>query len=191
MASRAAPRTRPQSPPPAARGRPKQPSAMALVIGIGSYPSYGANGKEANDLDGPILDATRVAEWLAEHGDAHVTLITSSGRSSRNGAGIRKWKVREIHPSLEDVTTPLNGYMVDSIRAVQKGGKSRIAKRLYVYMAGHGYMPEPNHLALVTAESINPGFIQSIQATSWADWFAEQYHFDEIVLWMDCGAERN
>ncbi|HEV2816411.1 MAG TPA: hypothetical protein VGW40_04210 [Allosphingosinicella sp.] len=190
MASRALPQARARMPARPAPGR-SQPSARAIVVGIGHYPRYGAGGTAENDLKGPELDATMMAEWLVEQEKAHVTLITSSGRSGQRGSRNKKWKVTDMRPRLEDVQAPLNGFMVDSIDAVQKGGKSRLANRLYVYMAGHGYMPEPNHLALVTTESINPGFIQSIQATSWVDWFAEQHHFDEIVLWMDCCAERN
>jgi hypothetical protein len=156
----------------------------AIVIGIGNYQRFGPQ-QSANDLSGPVADATDVAHWLAKKAKANVTLLTSNGRKGE------KWKVTEMRPMAQDVEAPLNDLVVESITRVAAGKPSRIARRLYIYVAGHGFMPEADHVALVTAESMERDFVRSVEMTVWADWFADQYHFDELVLWMDCCADRD
>jgi hypothetical protein len=155
----------------------------AIVVGIGCYSRYGAG--KPNNLAGPVADATAVADWLAGSAGAHVTLLTSNG-----GAG-QPWTVSDLRPETPDLKREFDKLVIEAVMNGNAGRPSRLARRLYVYMAGHGFMPDHNELALVTAESIDPGFVQSLQVTAWVDWFSDQYHFDELVLWMDCCARRD
>ena len=163
---------------------PQAAADRAIVVGIGNYLRYGP-GKGVNHLDGPIADATDIAKWLVNSAGADVTLMTSNGRKGES------WTIANMRPNESDVETPFSKLVVESLDLVEAGKPSQIGRRLYIYMAGHGFMPEADHVSLVTAESIERDFVRSLQATAWANWFADQYHFDELVLWMDCCAERN
>jgi Caspase domain len=160
---------------PTAPGPPDGPSDRALVVGIQRYPDLGLN-----PLQGPVKDAEEMADWLANSAKAHVTLITS------NGSDGQKWTVTDIRPHPQDIIGEFENYL----REANKKPVRRLGRRLYIYMAGHGFMPEPRHLALITANAIGDQAIPNIQATSWVDWFADQFYFDELVLWMDCCATR-
>jgi hypothetical protein len=153
----------------------------AIVVGISSYPKFGRDGASSNDLQGPVKDAYAIADWLVNKANARVTLITSTGRD-----GGQPWTVSERRPNSQDIMDGFIDYVGESL------GKStvRLGKRLYVYMAGHGFAPEPRHLALITADAVSDIVVPNIQATSWIDWFADQLYFDECVLWMDCCATR-
>ncbi|MCP3404459.1 hypothetical protein [Bradyrhizobium sp. CCGB01] len=147
----------------------------ALVVGIASYPKLGLK-----PLLGPVWDAKRMADWLVTSAKAHVTLITS------DGTGNNSWTVSDMRPTPDDVTQGFISYLAES----QGKPIQRLGRRLYVYMAGHGFMPEPRNLALITANALGDSWIPNIQATSWIDWFADQLYFDEYVLFMDCCATR-
>jgi hypothetical protein len=130
-------------------------------------------------LAGPVQDATDMANWLAQQSNTHVTLVTSHGTNSEN------WTVHDYRPNFGDVERPLND-LVDEGEILRNGGYPvTLGRRLTIYMAGHGFAPRNKHLALITAEA-NQGRMASIEASSWADWFADQTHFDEIILLMDC-----
>jgi hypothetical protein len=147
----------------------------AIVVGISNYPKLGIGG-----LSGPVKDAHAMADWLQQSAGAHVTLITSEGRGSES------WTVSDRRPNQQDIEDGFDSYILESMDQ----NTMRIGRRLYVYMAGHGFAPEPRHLALITANALRDVKIPNIQATSWIDWFADQLYFDECVLWMDCCAER-
>ena len=168
----------------ASAAKKKPETDRAIVIGIGNYRRYGPQ-LTANDLSGPVADASEIADWLVKEAKAKVTLITS------NGIRGRKWRISNMRPQVDDMEEPLNELAVESLTRVAEGKPSRIARRLYIYVAGHGFMPEADHVALVAADSIDRNYVRSIEMTAWAYWFAEQYHFDELVLWMDCCADRN
>ncbi|HEX8262689.1 MAG TPA: hypothetical protein VF547_07430, partial [Allosphingosinicella sp.] len=65
---------------------------------------------------------------------------------------------------------------------------SRVANRLYVYTAGHGFAPDPRSRSLILADALGTAKVPNFHAPAWIDWFASQYHFEELVLWMDCCA---
>ncbi|MCK1412527.1 caspase family protein [Bradyrhizobium sp. CW4] len=147
----------------------------ALVVGIERYPSLGLN-----PLKGPVGDAGRMADWLVNSAKARVTLITSDGSPES------PWTVADLRPTMQDVTDSFVGYLRESNGRPTR----RLARRLYVYMAGHGFMPEPRNLAIIAADALGDQYIPNVQATSWVDWFADQLYFDEYVLFMDCCTTR-
>lgn len=146
----------------------------AIVIGIGRYPTFGADGRTPNDLDGAVPDAVDMADWLVTHAKATVTLVTSKG-----GHG-EAWTTAELRPTETDVKRSFRPYL--------ESGGARVARRLYVYMAGHGFAPEPRSRCLILADALGTTDVPNFEAPAWIDWFAQQYHFDELVLWMDCCA---
>jgi hypothetical protein len=119
-----------------------------------------------------------------------VTLITSTGRRGPDDEE-EVYTVTDLRPMADDLQRQFNKMAVEAVQNRLNGRPTRLARRLYVYMAGHGFMPEQNQLSIVTADSIDPDFVQSLQATAWIDWLSDQYHFDELVLWMDCCAGRD
>lgn len=150
----------------------------AIVVGIGSYPLFSSDGRTANNLQGPVRDAQEMASWLSQTARAKVVLITSTGRPGE------AWQVAERRPCRADIEHEFDQYVSQGFLAPTR----RIGRRLYIYMAGHGFCPEPRHMSLITADALANISIPNIQATSWVDWFAVQTYFDEFVLWMDCCA---
>jgi len=145
----------------------------AIVIGIGRYPRFGPDGVTPNDLPGAVADAQDMAKWFQDTG-VHTTVITSAGR---DGA---VWNVDEIRPTRSDVEGLFTPFVASQM--------PRVANRLYVYMAGHGLAPDPRSRALILADAAGLAWVPSFEAPAWIDWFANQTHFDELVLWMDCCA---
>ena len=145
----------------------------AIVIGISHYPKLGRNGTEPNDLPGAVYDAGEMANWLANRAGAEVTTITSTGIDGR------PWEVGTVRPGISDVHDAFRPYATAT---------DRTGDRLYVYMAGHGFAPDPRSRCLILADAIasNPAWLPNFDAPSWIDWFAMQTQFDEFVLWMDC-----
>lgn len=153
------------------------PSDRAIVVGVGRYLRLGPRGTPRN-LSGPARDATEVADWLQGQG-AHVTLVTSDG--SPEG----QWTIADLRPESADIERQLNKLVDDAEDLRNQGLPVRLGRRLTIYMAGHGFAPNRNHLALLTAEA-SEGRMASLSATDWVDWLVDQTHFEEIVLWMDC-----
>lgn len=145
----------------------------AIVVGIGSYPTFGADGKSPNDLPGAVKDAEAVATWLANNAQTDVKLITSTGV---NGAAWHVTSLVAAHP----VTSDLDSAFVPFV------GAPRLADRLYVYAAGHGLAPDLRSRCLITADAKGIDWVPNLEIPAWIDWLANQVHFDELVLWMDC-----
>lgn len=148
---------------------------QAIVVGIGRYPRF-----KGDPLPGAITDANMMADWLAHSAMANVTLITSEGLSAQTGK--ETYKITDLRPHRSDIDIGFSGYTTN--------GNGRQGRRLYIYLAGHGFMPDYKSLALITAEASGDKFLPNIDGPGWAMWFADQLYFDEIVLWMDCCATR-
>ncbi|MGO7335688.1 hypothetical protein [Rhizobium leguminosarum] len=146
----------------------------AIVIGIGSYPAFGANGGP-NDLPGAVQDALDVTKWLRTQAQADVTLITSTEQSGQ------PWQVTNllaVRPVTSDVDSAFKPFV--------KSTGSKVANRLYVYTAGHGLAPDARSRCLIMADAEGVEWVPNLEIPAWIDWFANQRQFDELVLWMDC-----
>jgi hypothetical protein len=150
-------------------------SDQAIVVGIGSYPTFGADGNSPNNLSGAVEDARAVADWLVNVANANVTLITSSGI---NGS---PWMVTNLIAA-RPVMSDLDAAFVPFVTSTAP----KVAERLYVYTAGHGLAPDARSRCLITADAKGIGWVPNLEIPAWIDWFANQRHFDELVLWMDC-----
>ncbi|MGO7359982.1 caspase family protein [Rhizobium ruizarguesonis] len=148
---------------------------QAIVVGIGSYPKFGADGNSPNDLPGAVEDAKAMADWLVGIAKAEVTLITSTGLNGAN------WTVINLFPA-RPVTSDLDAAFVPFVTSQAP----KVADRLYVYAAGHGLAPDARSRCLITADARGIKWVPNLEIPAWIDWFANQSHFDELVLWMDC-----
>ena len=125
-------------------------------------------------MPGAVADAIDVANWLVELAGVQVRRITSTGTDAQT------WTVADRRPNTSDVEQAFDHFLL--------GGGSEVARRLYVYMAGHGLAPEPRSRCLILADALGTIRVPNLEAPAWIDWFSNQYHFNELVLWMDCCA---
>lgn len=171
----------------------------AIVVGIDRYPMFGETINQPNDLRGPVNDAIDVAKWLQASADvSRIRLITSRGHKLLTSQNMNlitpedgnwlAWPAGDgnIHP-LKDKITQAFDEIIDEgeIRATNFQPR-RIGRRLYVYMAGHGFAPSARDIALIMASARQRIQVHNLLATRWIDWFCTQAYFDEFVLWMDC-----
>jgi len=161
------------------------PPDEAIVVGIGRYERFSADGTGPNNLDGAVADAEAVADWLVNVAGARVRLITSAGTQTITPAPPGR-AAGDVWAS--PTQRPADGDVRSAFRSFLEADGNRVARRLYVYMAGHGFMPTPASRCLVLADALGIKDVPNFTATAWIDWLAMQYYFDELVLWMDCCA---
>lgn len=166
----------------------------ALVVGIDRYPDFGLNG-HSGDLRGPSQDALAVTDWLANYAGVpcqNIACMTSDGSGDcrvTNG-GMQSWTPRQDpRPLGSDIERWLVNHVRESIRR-SESGPPRIGRRLWVYMAGHGFASSlaTRDVALLAADAARQIYVPNFCATKWVDWIAQTYPFDEVVLWLDCCA---
>ena len=143
---------------------------FAVVVGISRYPGVG-------DLSGPENDATDFHQWICSPSGANtptqnVTLILSS--------------------QYQIVTEPLQAEPTEvavqrAFDAFDATGRAtgRVGRRLYIYMAGHGFSPDFDEAALLMANAAEGRFYH-IAGRQYANHFRRAGYFEEIVLFMDC-----
>ncbi len=150
----------------------------AIVVGIRRYPALG-------DLDGPENDAAEFRDWLVspEGGGVppeHVELITTPPEAPAD--------VTSAQPAAARVQAAFDRLLDVSDRNEQDGRGVRIGRRLWVYMAGHGFEPQPELTALLTANATRRRCYH-VPGKEYADWFRRAGMFEELVLFMDCCRE--
>lgn len=146
----------------------------AVVVGINRYPALG-------DLEGPENDARAFVDWLVspQGGDVpeqNVNLILSSQYESPSDA-------KQAEPTVMAVDQAF-----DSLVELAENGKA--GRRLYVFMAGHGFAPDLRTAALLMANAAKGRTGYHVPGLPYADWFVQSAAFDEVVLFMDCCRER-
>jgi len=125
---------------------------FALVVGINqyAYPDY------LEALNGPKNDVRRFIQWLKSPAGGNVPegnfvpyLLVSDDVGSRP-----KW-----------------GDIVDAVgklRDLSRGGETRIGRRLYIFLAGHGVGPDLDDTGLLTVEAKDdrPYYIEGRQCAN-------------------------
>jgi hypothetical protein len=147
----------------------------AVVVGITSYPFLG-------DLSGAERDARAFAAWLQQpDGGAvpaqQIQLVLSSDYPP------------PAQPHAAQPTTAAVEAAFDQLYylGTQHGGHT--GRRLYIYMAGHGFAPELEDAALLMANAARGVTGHHIPGRPYANWFRQAAYFDEVVLFMDCCRE--
>jgi uncharacterized caspase-like protein len=155
----------------------------AIVVGIQCYPALG-------DLGGPDNDARAFRDWLIDPAggavpEDHVNLIVTS-----------QWKipfrsVRSARPTEERIREAIEDLQDIAQKNAEQTGDRRVGRRLYLYLAGHGFAPGDNKTALLmanaTKQRVGPPY--HVLAEYTADWFYHAGYFGEILLFMDCCRE--
>lgn len=157
----------------------------AIVVGISSYPDLAPAA-----LNGPENDARAVAEWLrSATGGAvpakQLRLILSSDYEQPFAAGY------DAKPTGEKVQDAITKLHLVARKNKNAGKPEAVGRRLYMYLAGHGFAPADDQTALLAANAnrtdIGPPY--HILGQYNAEWFARAGFFAEVVLIMDCCRE--
>ena len=147
----------------------------AIVAGISTYPAF-------KDLQGPENDACRFRDWLLSpgggnidpHDPARITLILSSEQFDPQDDPLR------AKPTLAELE-----YAFDRLIERGEAADDYLGRRLYIYLAGHGFGPDVEEAALLMANASRRRMYH-IPGRSYARWFRMAAIFQEIVLFMDC-----
>jgi hypothetical protein len=154
----------------------------AIVVGVSHYPDLG-------DLVAPDNDARAFFEWVTAEtgGDVpsdHARLILSSHFPLPQSAS-----AADARPNTRDVQAAFD--QLDDIaqnQFAQAKGR-RIGRRLYIYLAGRGFMPSPGECALLMAHATRQRAGYHIPGKLYASWFLQAGYFEEVILFMDCSRE--
>ena len=157
----------------------------ALVVGLNRYPAF-------TRLRGAEADAVGFYKWLiSPSGGAlamrNVRRILSSDFPDPDPNDVGTWQ-----PALEALKLEFRRHSDRAFTNKKKTGASRIGRRLYVFLAGHGITParaaSPNleDAALLMASASAEAFGEHLLGYSWAEWFVNAAAFDEVLLFMDC-----
>jgi Caspase domain len=153
----------------------------AIVAGISHYPAPGLG-----TLDGTENDARAFHQWVTTKGGvdaSRATLILSS----------------QYTPLATDPidALPDEGVIERAFRRLQDASETQakqrlgptIGRRLYIFLAGHGFVPQWKErlLALLTANAAetNP---THVAAPLYQRWARDAGIFEEVLLFMDCCA---
>lgn len=113
---------------------------QAIVVGIGRYPRF-----KGDPLPGAITDANMMADWLAHSAMATVTLITSEGPA--------RFRTVARRPTRSPICVHTGQISTSDFRGTLPTATDDRGGGLYIYLAGHGFMPDYKSLALITAEA--------------------------------------
>ncbi|MEN6485653.1 MAG: caspase family protein [Syntrophobacteraceae bacterium] len=144
----------------------------AVVVGISRYLAL-------PELSGPVNDALSFHRWLHKCGGVpkkNIKLIITAVASRK------KMTRKNASPLRDQVISAL-----DDIRT-NRGPDGKVGRRLYLFLAGHGYSSKLDDVALLMANAGNPSY-PAIPGADVAKWFRASAEFDEIVLVMDCCRE--
>lgn len=158
------------------------PDDFAIVIGISAYPELGEPPDPRADLDGPSRDAADIEAWLLDPRGGG--LPAANVRSLTSDDFPPSARARGAGPTAQDITR-----LFEELEAIARAPDGTIGRRLYIYMAGHGFSPRPTQgcLFMADATAVNR---QNIWASQWLEWFQDAGYFREYVLWLDCCMNR-
>ncbi|HVG61652.1 MAG TPA: caspase family protein [Hyalangium sp.] len=151
----------------------------AIIVGINRYPGL-------SDLDGPEHDAEAFERWVTSPTGGNVPqenvrLIRSSGYPERGDA-------LKAEPTVEAIQGAVDELLQAAETSQENGTGYRAGRRLYLYFAGHGFEPQPEQVALLTANATRRrGY--HVAGRIYADYFRRAGIFDEVLLFMDCCRE--
>jgi hypothetical protein len=159
----------------------QNPLHFGLVVGIWRYPGGYA------ELQGPRNDAMAFARWLVDPDggglpEENVALCLSP----RSG----EMTLRTAEPTKVDIDLALGELRHrarDAFKALPEGERADApaSARLYVFVAGHGVMPDGGSAALLDAVA-RPGGTSHLDLGKYAQWLERDGTFGEVVLFADC-----
>ena len=153
----------------------------AVVVGINNYPD-----SSLDSLEGPENDAKAFREWLMSPDGGNVP--------NNNIAIILSSDFPDGKPTTDDIDHVIeekffsnNDFIGDCV--------SKVGRRLYIFMAGHGITPRAFHqsmgeVALLAANAGRLKMGHHIAGKSYSGWVINAALFEEVVLLMDCCRDR-
>ncbi len=176
------------------------PDDYAIIIGLQTYPGL-------SNLAGPENDARAFRDWVVSPtgggvpddshlpGDPHLPNEEAIHLQLILSSNFKPFThVRNAHPVVSEIQNAfLKLYDIYSQNS-ESGKGTRIGRRLYIYMAGHGIAPSASRavnqyesaLLMADARSLFYGSSYHIPGAYTANWFSINGCFDEIFLFMDC-----
>ena len=151
----------------------------AIVVGISHYPGLDT---EETKLAGPENDARDFIEWLT----------SSAGGDVPNGSVCRILSSDyspAADPSRAKPTTEALREAIDQLHDLGKNHGGRAGRRLYLFLAGHGFAPDVDEAALLMANAAKGRTGHHFPGRLYANWFRQAEFFKEVVLFMDCCRE--
>ncbi|MBI3271422.1 MAG: hypothetical protein HYZ53_20700 [Planctomycetes bacterium] len=153
----------------------------AIVMGVSKYPALG-------DLDGAERDASEFRDWLltaAGVPKSHVSpIVTSDFHPPVPESEF------EAKPTPEHAEKAFDRLWKLAKTSAARGDGLRLGRRLYVYLAGHGFEPKDDGPVLLTANASReqPGY--HVAGKLYAEHFLRSGCFEEVLLFMDTCRER-
>jgi uncharacterized caspase-like protein len=166
----------------------KNDKDYAVIVGIKSYPYFDADGP----LEGPENDARAFRDWVTSptggnvpNDKEHISLIVSSDYVPPATTP------DDARPMVIDVHNAFEKLQNKAEDNANKGNGLQVGRRLYIYMAGHGFAPRDDQTALLMANATRDrtGAIYHVLGQYTADWFFKAKYFEEVILFMDCCRE--
>jgi hypothetical protein len=158
----------------------------AVIVGIRTYPAFDPDGP----LQGPENDAKAFADWVKSPAGGNVPaknvqLIVSSKYTKPATTP------ESARPMVNDVQKAFEKLQAIAEANAASGKGLRTGRRLYIYMAGHGFAPRDDQTALLMANATRSrvGPVYHILGQYTADWFFKSKYFEEVLLFMDCCRE--
>jgi uncharacterized caspase-like protein len=149
----------------------------AIVIGVKDYPALG-------NLEGPENDAKDFEAWLLDPGGGDVPQVNIKRILSSDFAVT-------ANPLDAEPTTVRLERAFDELFNLGDTNGGKAGRRLYVYLAGHGFAPSLEDAALLMANAARGKSGHHISGRTYANWFRQSAFFDEVVLFMDCCRENS
>jgi hypothetical protein len=145
----------------------------AIVVGISKYPQFG-------DLQGPEHDAQAFYDWLCSPQGGNIPphqigrVLSSQLFNPADDPLLAQPALQRVDYEFERL-----------IEAGAARDDGRLGRRLYIFLAGHGFGPDLEEAALLMANA-NRRRMHHLPGRRYALWFQTAALFDEIVLFMDC-----
>lgn len=144
----------------------------AVVVGITHYASFEC-------LDGPENDVNAVIEWL----------------HAPDGGDVPKNQIHKVVSSkFDDTCRPNTDDVYAAFEPLRSLALQRdpepVGRRLYIFMAGHGFAPAKREGSLLAANAAPKAFGFNVSGSKVADHFGDAGYFEEVVLLMDCCRDR-
>jgi len=147
----------------------------AIVVGIQDYPGL------ANKLEGVRGDAEDFKAWLLKDAAIPARQILSEISPAKPAK-----TPRAARPPLA-VIDRLFEKIVGRVLKLQGGlaADTKLGRRLYIYLGGHGFEPDGAEPALLAADAAEVS-MKHIAGRLYAEYFRKAACFSEVVLIMDC-----
>lgn len=143
----------------------------AVVVAITRYP-------DISDLRGPENDARGLERWLTDPAGGAVP--AAQVQSVRTSLFPEPWRGAP-QPSLGDINRAFDPLVRQAFR-----DRRKLGRRLYIFLAGHGFASGASEAALFAADASQWTLGSYVQGRLYADWFRASGLFDEVVLLVDC-----